>query len=137
MHHFSLFIYLLLLLVFIIVYIIICHYYLLLNMDINYLQLATRKIPSLCTRCVLKKSSFPPIWKSQCVRVQPSKNFSLNEKAACCITKFGAWILANMHRRPLACVMYLLLNKGGPDLARKFQFYRNKFRRELELCGGN
>ena len=26
---------------------------------------------------------------------------------------------------------------GGPDLARKFQFYRNDFRGELELCEGN
>ena len=137
MHHYCLFIYLLLLLVFIIIYIIICHYYLLLNMDRNYLQLTPRKIPSLCTMCLSTKSNFAPIWKSQCVRVQPSKNFSLNEKAACCITKFGARIFANMHRRPLACVMYLLLNKGGPDLARKFQFYRNKFRGALELCGGN
>ena len=44
-----------------------------------------------------------------------------------------------MRRPPLALGVcrYLLLNKDGPDLARKFQFYRNKFRGELELCGGN
>ena len=45
---------LLLLLVFIIIYIIICYYHLLLNMDINYSELAnrehaTRKIPSLAS----------------------------------------------------------------------------------------
>ena len=71
-----------------------------------------------------------------CAAEQPFKNFGLNEKAACCITKFGARIrICIVDPWPLACVRYLLLNKGGPDLARKFQFYRNKFRRELELCG--
>ena len=43
MHYYCLFIHSLLLLVFTIIYIIIFYYYLLLNMDINYSQLATRK----------------------------------------------------------------------------------------------
>ena len=74
-------------------------------MDINYLQLA--KYPA-CVQGVFKKN--PVLLRSaeanvrgSCAAQQPSKNFSLNEKAACCITKFGGRIFANMHRRLAVC----------------------------------
>ena len=63
----------------------------------------------ISTGCLLKNPVLLNLQKPMCEgHVQLSSHlikFSLNEKAACCITKFGARIrICVVHRWPLACV---------------------------------